>query len=73
MQGTTLLTPNDSGAYTTLQQLAARAPAKGSHIQNFPELPVDAPDWNGRVEYILKIKDCNCCQITDTMIKLCRE
>jgi hypothetical protein len=42
-------TPERRAAKTALRALASRVPSKGNRIEAFPELPVGAPQWEGRV------------------------
>jgi len=58
---------------TTLHELAARVPANGPHIEAFPEIPLGAPKWDGRVHVIPKQKDWDYEVITNALMAACRE
>ncbi len=47
-----LPTPNNINVNTTLRMLVARVPVKGPRVEPYPEIPAEAPSWNGRVEVI---------------------
>ena len=69
----TLPTWNNNRACTTLCTLAARVPAKGPCIDSFPNLPPDAPNWEGRVKRIPKQSNWDYPQVVNAMVKLCQE
>ena len=58
---------------TTLRVLAARVPANGPRIEAFPELPLGAPFWNGRVQVIPKQKEWDYQIVTSALIAACRD
>ena len=68
-----LPTPNRSGSKTTLRSLAARVPVSGPRIDPFPDIPVDAPRWNDRVQTVSKRSDWDYAQIITALTELCRE
>src|SRR6267142_2086663 len=68
-----LPTPNRAGARTTLSALAMLVSAKGPCIESFPDLPPNAPSWDGRVEVLPKQKEQNYQQFTQTIVNRCRE
>ena len=43
-------TPTRRSAKTALRALASRVPANGQRLEPFPDIPVDAPLWDDRVE-----------------------
>lgn len=68
-----LPTPNRNGSTTTLRALAAKIPSDGPRIDQFPELPPDAPYWNGRVTLIPKHPEWDYSQIDSALTKSCQE
>ena len=75
LQPQTLLlpTPNNTNVCMTLWSLAARASPKGPHIDNFPKLPLDAPNCNGRVKWIPRQTDWEYLQAAKALTNLCKE
>jgi hypothetical protein len=68
-----LPTPNNDGAHTALRSLAARVPAKGPHLDPFPDLPEGAPTWHGRVKWVPKQEDWDYNQVTVAFTNLCNK
>jgi ribonuclease HI len=64
--------PIRSNVRTTLRNLAARVPANGPHITTSPDIPSDAPTWNGRVHVIPKQKEWDYEVTTNTLTAVCR-
>jgi len=62
---------NNAGCVTTLRTLVARVPADGPRISQYPTLPHDAPQWNGRVETIPKKKDEDYDCLTEAIVNAC--
>ena len=58
---------------TTLHELVARVSANGPCIDAFPDIPLGALTWNGRVHIISKQKDWNYEVTTHVLMKACRE
>lgn len=67
-----LPTPTRKGTTTTLRTLAAKVPAGGPRIIPFPDLPANAPLWDGRVTIIPKRSDQDYAQVSDTLAEACR-
>ena len=65
--------PNRRGIKTTLRKLAARVPDSGSRIDPFPDIPPEAPTWNGRVQVVPKQTQWDYEQVTNTLTVACRE
>ena len=65
--------PARNKAKTTLRSLAARVPSTGPRINSFPNIPVGAPSWNGRIRTIPKLKDGDYEQINNTLTTACNE
>ena len=65
--------PARNKAKTTLRSLAARVPSTGPRINSFPNIPAGAPDWNGRIRTIPKLKDGDYEQINNTLTTACNE
>ena len=59
--------------HTALRSLAARVVARNSHLDPFPNLPLDAPTWNSRVKWIPKQEDWDYLQATIMLTNLCKE
>jgi len=73
LQEPNLPTPNSTGTRTTLSALTTLVSAKGPRIEGFLELPPDAPSWDGRVKVFPKQGEWNYQQITETIVKCCKE
>jgi hypothetical protein len=58
---------------TTLSALAARVPAQGPRVNPFPDVPVGAPNWNGRILTIPKQKDSDYSLIDHAATTACQE
>jgi ribonuclease HI len=58
---------------TTLRDLAARIPVSGPRIEAFPDIPLGAPTWNGRVHVIPKQQDWDYKVTTDALTAACRD
>jgi ribonuclease HI len=58
---------------TTLRELATRVPTKGTRIEAFPEIPLGAPNWGGRVHVIPKQKDWDYEIIANALTTACRD
>ena len=58
---------------TTLRSLAARVPASGPRINSFPDIPPEAPTWNGRVQVVPKQHEWDYDRVTNTLVEACRE
>ena len=65
--------PTRNNVKTTLRDLAARVPVSGPRIEAFPEIPIGAPTWNGRVHVIPKQRDWDYKVITDALTAACRD
>ena len=65
--------PIENNMKTTLHELAARVSANGPCIDAFPDIPLGALTWNGRVHIISKQKDWNYEVTTHVLMKACRE
>src|SRR6266849_3120429 len=57
---------------TTLRELASRVPVEGVRIDAFPEVPLGAPTWDGKIHVIPKQKDWDYDIITNTLTAACR-
>lgn len=57
---------------TTLRNLAARVPPSGPRIQAFPEIPLGAPTWDGKVHAIPKQNDWDYDVITKALTAACQ-
>jgi len=68
-----LPTPNNNMMQTALCALAAKALVGGPHVDPFPELPPEAPMWNGRVMCISYQDDWDYPQATEAFTNLCKE
>ena len=65
--------PIRNSVRTTLRDLAARVPAGGPRVDAFPEIPPEAPTWNGRVHVIPKQSDWDYEVITHALVAACRD
>jgi hypothetical protein len=68
-----LPTPNRNSSSTTLRSLAARVPPGGPRIDPFPDIPPDAPSWNGRVTLTPKTAGWDYDEVTNALTESCRE
>jgi hypothetical protein len=68
-----LPSPNRNKVITTLRALATRVPHDGPRILPFPNLPVDAPHWKGRVQLTPKQTLWDYTQVTNLLTESCRE
>ena len=65
--------PNNVGTCSTLCSLASRVSAKCLRIQLFPELPPDAPYWDGRVTCTPRQDNWDYLLLTKSLVKDCQE
>ena len=68
-----LPTPNRTRAVTTLRALAASVSPNGPRIDPFPDMPLGAPSWNGRVKVTPKNADWDYSEVTNALTEACRE
>ena len=68
-----LPTPTRSRAVTTLRTLASKVPPGGPQILAFPEIPPDAPSWNGQVQLTPKQTHWDYTVVSNTLTESCRE
>jgi Reverse transcriptase (RNA-dependent DNA polymerase) len=64
---------NRASLKSTLWLLANRVPANGPRIDPFPEIPLGAPDWGGKVKVIRKQKEWDYKLVTNTLTTACHE
>lgn len=65
--------PIENEIKTTLRKLADRVPVSGPRVEPFPEIPLGAPTWNGRVHVIPKQREWDYKVITDALTAACRD
>jgi hypothetical protein len=67
-----LPTPNNKRAKTSLRALADRVQVNGPRSNPFPDIPTEAPSWNGRVQVLPKKDRREYEGITKAFVESCR-
>ena len=65
--------PNRRSIKTTLRSIAARVPDTGPRVYPFPDIPPEAPTWNGRVQVVPKQSGWDYERVNNTLTEACRE